>query len=174
MPSETVLASKQATVAELTEKLKKAKSGVVVNYTGITVEDDTKLRAELRKANVDYKVFKNSITGRACEQAGYGEVAKHLTGMTAIAVSYTDEVAPAKVLKSYAEKIEKFEVKCGFVDGGYIDAAGVNALAEIPGKDVLVCKIMSGLQSSLYGLVYALQAIVDKSGEAPATEAAAE
>ena len=93
--------------------------------------------------------------------------------MTAIATSETDPVAPAKILKEYAEKIETFELKGGFVDGGVLDQKGVLALAEIPSKETLICKIMLGMQSPLYKLAYALQAISDKSGEAPAEEAPA-
>lgn len=175
MPSAKILEAKQAVVSELAEKVKAAASGVVVTYQGITVEDDTKLRAELRKAGVEYKVYKNSITGRACEEAGYGDIKSYLEGMTAFAISKDDAVAPAKILKSYADKIESFNLKAGFVDGQVLDEAGVRALAEIPGKETLVCKIMGCMRSPLYSLAYVLQAIVDKNGEAaPAAEAAAE
>ena len=174
MPSAKILEAKQAQVAELAEKIKAAASGVIVSYQGITVEDDTKLRAELRKAGVEYKVYKNSITGRACEEAGYGAIKSSLEGMTAIAVSKEDAVAPAKILKNYADKIEAFSLKAGFVDGEVLDEAGVKALAEIPNKDTLVCKIMGCMRSPLYSLAYVLQAVIDKNGEAPAAEAAAE
>ena len=174
MPSAKILEAKQAVVAELAEKVKTAASGVIVSYQGITVEDDTKLRAELRNAGVEYKVYKNSITGRACEEAGYCEVRAHLEGMTAIAISQNDAVAPAKILKNYADKIETFNLKCGFVDGEVLDEAGVKALAEIPNKETLVCKIMGCMRSPLYSLAYVLQAVIDKDGEAPAAEAAAE
>ena len=174
MPSKKILEAKQAVVAELSEKVKSAASGVIVNYQGITVEDDTKLRTELRKAGVEYKVYKNSITGRACEQAGYGDIKAHLEGMTAIALSHKDPVAPAKILKAYADKIESFALKAGFVDGEILDEAGVRALADIPGKETLVCKIMGSMRSPLYKLAYVLQAVIDKSGEAPAAQAAAE
>ena len=176
MPSASILASKQATVQALSDKLKTAASGVVVSYQGITVGDDTALRAELRKAGVEYKVYKNSITGRACEAAGYGDIAKYLTGMTAIAVSQEDAVAPAKILKSYADKIPTFELKCGFVDGEVLDEKGVAELASTPNKETMICKIMGCMKSPVYGLAYVLQAIIDKQGEgeaAPAAEAEA-
>jgi large subunit ribosomal protein L10 len=173
MPSAKILEAKQAVVAELAEKVKSAASGVIVSYQGITVEDDTKLRAELRNAGVEYKVYKNSITGRACEEAGYGDIRAHLEGMTAIAISQNDAVAPAKILKNYADKIETFNLKCGFVDGEVLDEAGVKALADIPNKETLVCKIMGCMRSPLYSLAYVLQAVIDKDGEAPAAEAAA-
>ena len=174
MPSAKILEAKQAVVAELAEKEKSAASGLIVSYQGITVEDDTKLRAELRNAGVEYKVYKNSITGRACEEAGYGDIRAHLEGMTAIAISQNDAVAPAKILKNYADKIETFNLKCGFVDGEVLDEAGVKALADIPNKETLVCKIMGCMRSPLYSLAYVLQAVIDKDGEAPAAEAAAE
>ncbi|MBQ8509569.1 MAG: 50S ribosomal protein L10 [Clostridia bacterium] len=171
MPSEKILAQKQQVVAELTEKIKSASSGVIVNYSGITVADDTALRAALRKAGVEYSVYKNSTTGRACENAGYGELKNVLEGMTAIAISNDDPVAPAKILKEYAEKIETFELKGGFVDGGVLDQKGVEALAAIPSKPILVGKMLGSLQKSLYGLAYVLQAKIDKENggaEAPA------
>ena len=172
MPSQKILESKQEAVRVLAEKMKNAASGVLVKYEGITVEHDTKLRAELRKAGVEYKVYKNSMTGMACEKAGYADLKAHLTGMNAIATSATDPVAPAKIIKQYADKIETFEIKGGFVDGGILDQAGVMELANIPNKETLVCKVMMGMQSPLYKLAYALQAIIDKSGEAPAEDAA--
>ena len=169
MPSVKVLEEKKALVADLTDKIKESVSGVVVNYQGITVADDTALRVALRKANVEYKVYKNSITKRACENAGYGELTNVFEGMTAIAVSKEDAVAPAK----YADKIESFEIRGGYVDGAVLDVAGVNALAEIPSKPVLVAKLMGTMMSPVTKLAVCLQAIIDKQGEgaeAPAAE----
>lgn len=171
MPSAKILESKKQVVAELTEKLQNAASGVIVNYTGITVEDDTKLRADLRKAGVEYAVIKNTMTKRACENVGYGELASVLNGMTAIAISQNDAVAPAKILKEYADKVETFELKAGFVDGKVLDKDGVIELASIPSKEILIGKLLGSIQSPLYGLACALQAVIDKSGEA-APEAA--
>ncbi len=172
MASAKILEQKKAATAELVEKVKAAQAGVIVNYSGITVEQDTAMRAALRKAGVEYRVYKNTMTERVMSEVGYEELKQHLTGMTAIATSATDPVAPAKILKEYAEKIETFELKGGFVDGSVLDQKGVIALAEIPNKETLVCKIMLGMQSPLYKLAYALQAIIDKSGEAvePAAE----
>ena len=99
MPSKAILEQKQQVVSELSEKIRNSVSGVVVNYQGITVEDDTKLRKELREAGVSYQVVKNTLTGRACEECGYGDIKQYLSGMTAIAVSPEDAVAPAKILK---------------------------------------------------------------------------
>lgn len=175
MPSASILEQKKQIVAELTERLQKSCAGVIVSYSGITVENDTKLRAELRKAGVTYTVMKNTMTKRACENVGYGELASVLEGTTALATSETDPVAAAKILKSYADKIETFELKAGFVDGEILDKAGVETLAATPTKEVLIGKLLGSIQSPLYGLAYALQAIIDKQGEAaPAAEAAAE
>ncbi len=172
MPSSKILEKKIAETAALTEKIKAAQSGVLVSYAGITVDQDTALRKALREAGVDYKVYKNTMTERACTEAGYPGMKEHLSGMTALAVSTTDAVAPAKILKEYADKIPTFEIKAGFIDGELLDQAGVNALAEIPNKETLVCKVMFGMQNPLYKFAYALQAIIDKSGEVPAEEAA--
>ena len=177
MPSKVILEKKQGMVEELAGKLQNAVAGVLVNYQGITVEDDTKMRAALRAAGVDYAVIKNSITGRACEKVGYGDMKQYLEGMTALAISTSDPVAPAKILKEYAEKVESFEIKAGFIDGGVVDAATVNDLASIPGREVLIGRLLGSIQSPLYGLAFGIQAIIDKEGgvaegEAPAAETA--
>lgn len=174
MPSAKILEQKKAVVSELTEKLKNATAGVVVNYTGITVENDTKLRAELRKANVDYKVYKNTLTARACEEAGLGGLKDQFEGMTAIAISSEDPIAPAKILKDYAEKVETFEIKAGFLDGVIMDKAQVLELADTPSKEVLIGKLVGSLMSPLYGFAFGLQAIIDKDGSAEEAPAAAE
>lgn len=171
MPSEKILTQKQQAVAELTDKIKAAQAGVIVKFEGITVADDTALRAALRKAGVEYSVVKNTMIGRACDAAGYGDLKNVLEGMNAIAVSTEDPVAPAKILKEYADKIESFELKAGFVDGEVLDKKGVEELAAIPPKPMLVGKMLGSLQKSLYGLCYVLQAKIDKENggaEAPA------
>lgn len=171
MPSADVLQSKQKLVADLTERLKNSTAGVIVKYEGITVEKDTALRAELRKAGVEYSVIKNTLTKRACENAGFDGLTSSLEGMTAVATSENDPVAAAKILKKYADSIESFEIKAGFVDGSVLDAKGVNELAELPSKEQLIGKVLGSLQSSLYSLAYVLQAIVDKNGESAETVA---
>ena len=173
MPSKSILEQKQAVVADLAEMLKNSPAGVLVNYQGITVDADTKLRKALREAGVKYMVMKNSLTGRACDEVGLGDMKQYLSGMTAIAISQDDPIAPAKIMKQFADKINSFEIKAGFVDGGLLDQAGVISLAETPSKEVLIGKMMGSLQSSLYSFAYVLQAIIDKDGEAaPAEEAA--
>ena len=176
MPSNKVLEAKRQVVEELAGKLQTAVSGVLVKYEGITVADDTALRSALRKAGIEYSVMKNTLTGRACEMVGYGDMKQYLSGMTAIAISQDDPIAPAKIMKEYADKIPSFEIKAGFVDGGVIDQAGVEALAATPSKEVLIGKMMGSLMSSLYGFAYVLQAKIDKENEGgeEATEAPAE
>ena len=186
MPSEKVLEQKKAVVADLSEKMGRAVSGVLVKYQGITVEDDTKLRAKLRQAGVEYSVIKNSLIGRAADVAGLGEIKGLLEGMNALALSYEDPVAPAKILKEYEEKVESFELRGGFLEGAVVDLATVKELADIPPKEVLIARMLGSMQGPLSGLAVALQAIIDKSGEevpaaeeapaeeAPAAEAAAE
>lgn len=171
MPSEKILETKKAAVAELSDKMNRAACGVLVKYQGITVEDDTKLRADLRKAGVDYSVLKNSVIGRAADIAGYGDIKSELEGMNALAISYDDPVAPAKILKEYAEKIETFQLSGGFLEGKVVDVATINELASIPPKEVLIGRMLGSLQGPLSGLAVALKAIIDKSGEAPAEEA---
>ncbi len=171
MPSQNILEQKKQVVADLAEKIKQASSGVLVKYQGITVADDTALRTALRKAGIEYTVMKNTLTARACDIAGYGDLKEYLTGMTAIALSNDDPIAPAKILKEYADKLKTFEIKAGFVDGGVLDLQGVEALAATPSKEVLIAKMMGSLMSSLYGFAYILQAKIDKENEGADTAA---
>ena len=175
MPSNKILEEKKQAVESLAAKIQSAQAGVLVKYEGIKVSEDTELRAALRKAGVEYTVMKNTLTGRACDIAGYGDMKQYLSGMTAIAISKDEPLAPAKVMKEFADKIECFEIKAGFVDGGVLDAAGVEALAATPSKEVLIAKMMGSLMSSLYGFAYVLQAKIDKeNGGEEAAEAPAE
>ena len=172
MPSNKILEEKKLVVEALAAKIKSAAAGVLVKYEGIKVSEDTELRAALRKAGVEYSVMKNTLTGRACEIAGYGDMKQYLSGMTAIATSQDDPLAPAKIMKQFADKVASFEIKAGFVDGGVLDQAGVEALAATPSKEVLIGKMMGSLMSSLYSFAYVLQAKIDKENEGG--EAAAE
>ncbi|MCL2815778.1 MAG: 50S ribosomal protein L10 [Oscillospiraceae bacterium] len=176
MPNAKVLEEKKQLVAGLAEKFKNSAGGVLVDYQGINVEQDTKMRVELRNAGVDYFVFKNTLARLAAKQCGFEELLPALVKMTAIAVSENDPVAPAKILTVYADKIESFTIKAGFVEGAVIDSAGVNRLATLPAKEELVAKVLGGLQAPIYGLVNVLngnlrglacvlQAIHDKKAE---------
>ena len=173
MPSAKILAQKQADLGALVEKIKGAQSGVLVDYTGITVEQDTKLRASFRTSGVDYKVYKNTMTSRACDEVGYAEMKELLKGMTAFALSTEDPIAPARIAKKFADDIETFDIKGGFLDGRVLSRDEVLELADIPSKETLIAKLLGSIRSPLYNLAYALQAVVDKDGEAaPAEEAA--
>lgn len=157
MPSEKILEQKKQIVIALAESIKNASTGVIVNYKGITVADDTKLRKQLREAGCEYRVVKNTLLKRALQQAGIEGLDSVLEGTTAIAVS-ADYVAPAKILAEYAEKNKNFELKAGFVDGGVLDAAGVKELASLPPKEVLVAKALGGLNAPITGFVTVLNA----------------
>ena len=174
MPSNKILEEKKQVVESLAAKMQTAAAGVLVKYEGIKVAEDTELRNALRKAGVEYTVMKNTLTGKACDIAGYGDMKQYLNGMTAIAFSQEDPIAPARIMKQFADKIECFEIKAGFVDGGVIDLAGVEALAATPSKEVLIAKMMGSLMSSLYGLAYVLQAKIDKENGGDSAEAPAE
>lgn len=158
MPSEKVLEQKKQIVSDLTEKLKKASAGVIVDYKGINVADDTKLRKELREAGVEYAVVKNTLLRFAVQAAGLEGVEPVLEGTTALAVSENDCVAAAKILSEYAEKNKNFSLKAGFVEGKVLDVKGVEALAKLPSREVLVAQTLGGLNAPITGLVGVLNA----------------
>lgn len=162
MPSAKILEAKKTKVKELTELLKSSKSGVIVDYRGITVEEDTKLRKELREAGVKYSVEKNTMLKRALAEAGITGLDYVLKGTTAIAVSDTDETAPARVLGKYADELEgKFELKAGYVGEEIYDQAGIQVLSKIPSKEVLLAMLVGSLQGPIQKLAATLQAVVD-------------
>jgi large subunit ribosomal protein L10 len=163
MPSAKILEAKQAKVSQLTELLKGSKSGVLVDFRGITVEEDTKLRKELREAGVKYSVEKNTMLKRALAEAGINGLDGVLEGTTAIAVSDSDETAPARILGKYAEELEdKFELKAGFIGEEIYDQAGVQALSKIPSKETLLAMLVGSLQGPMQKLAATVQAVVDK------------
>ena len=166
MPSEKVLEAKKAKVDQLTEVLKNAVSIVFVDYKGITVEEDTKLRKELREAGVNYFVEKNSMLKFAFHNIGMECFDDVLNGTTAIAISNDDQTAPARILGEFAEKNENFVLKAGCVEGEYFDSAKIKALSKIPSRDVLLAQLVGSLQGPIQKLAALLQAIVDKDGEA--------
>ena len=176
MPSEKILEQKKAVVEALADKMGRAASAVLVKYEGITVDQDTQLRKALREAGVEYTVIKNTLIGKAADKAGFEGLKTELTGMNAFALSYEDPIAPAKILKEYADKIETFEIRAGLLDGAVVDASTVNELASIPSKEILIAKLLGSIQSPLYKFAYVIQAIIDKENEgeeaAPAEEAA--
>lgn len=164
MPSEKILLAKQQKVAELTEKLKNAAAGVLVDYKGITVEEDTKLRRELREAGVEYFVEKNTMLRFAMNECGLEGLTSVLEGTTAIALSTDDQTAPARVLGKFSEACngEKFNLKAGFIGEEIYDENGVKALSKIPSREVLLAQLVGSLQGPMQKLAATIQAIVDK------------
>ena len=173
MPSEKILEQKKAYVAELTERLKGSIAGVLVNYSGISVTDDTKLRKELREAGVKYTVVKNRLLSRAAKDAGIEGLDPVLENTTAIATSDSDYVAAARILSKYAETSKTFEVKSGYLDGEVISLEKINQLAKLPTREVLLANVLGAFNAPIASFARAVQAIVDKNGEA-APEVAAE
>lgn len=166
MPSEMVLEAKKAKVEKLTDLINASVAGVLVDYKGITVEDDTKLRKELREAGVNYFVEKNTMLARAFKNCGIEGFDDVLNGTTAIALSNDDQTAPARILGKFAEKSgDTFNLKAGYVEGVVYDQAGVTALSKIPSKDVLLAQLVGSLQGPLQKLAATLQAVADKKNE---------
>ena len=178
MPNAKILSEKQAIVASLSEKLQSAAAGVVVDYRGITVAEDTALRAEMRKNGVEYLVVKNTLSRFACKNAGLEGLTDILEGTTSLAICQGDPVAAAKVVAEFSKKLapqNKFFIKGGFVDGKVISPAEVQALAELPSREVLVATVLGTLiapvrgfvtvlDANISGLARVVQAIADQKG----------
>lgn len=166
MPSEKVLQKKQSIVADLTEKLKDSAAGVVVDYKGITVEDDTTLRRDLREAGVDYFVVKNSLLRFAVKDSPLEDLSEFFKGSTAIALSKEDPIAAAKIIVEKSEKLKKvFNVKAGFVDGKVIDVAEVSRYAKLPSRETLIAQVLGGLNSPIQSLAIVLKQIAEQKEE---------
>ena len=186
MPSAKVLEEKKQIVAELAERLKSSAAGVLVDYKGINVEQDTKLRRNFREAGVKYEVVKNTLLKLAVREAGLDELEAVLDGTTAIATSADDAVAPAKVFKDFVKENSTLEIsfKSGFADGKVLSIDEINALADLPSREALLTMLASALLGTVRGLAVALNAVAEKKGEgeevapaaneAPAAEAVAE
>ncbi len=166
MPSEKVLLQKQEKVAQLTELLKNSAAGVLVDYKGITVEEDTKLRKELREAGVTYSVEKNSLLRFAMKNVGLDEMTNVLEGTTAIALSAEDQTVAARILGKFAEESkEKFNIKAGFIGEEIYDEAGVMALSKIPSREVLLSQLVGSLQGPMQKLAAIIKAVADSKEE---------
>ncbi len=175
MPNAKVLSEKQAIVAGLTDTLKSASSGVLVDYKGITVAEDTALRHELRDAGVEYSVVKNTLVRRALDDAGLSELDEVLNGTTSLAVSKDDPIAPMRIVNKYAKQMgDRFNIKAGFMDGKVLPLEDIAALAELPSKDGLVAQLLGMMLAPITSFAIVLKAIAEKEGgaaeEAPAAE----
>ena len=169
---------KQPIVDEIKGYAADAKAAVLVDYRGLTVEQDTKLRKALREAGVVYKVYKNTMLVRAFEGTDFAQLDKDLEGPTAVAFSAEDETAPARILNDFAKEAEALQFKGAVVDGEYYDEAGIKVLATIPSKEVLISKLLGSLQSPITNLARVLNQIAEQGGAeaceaAPAAEEAA-
>ncbi len=164
MPSKSVLEAKQAIVAELADRLKASCVGVVVSYKGINVEDDTKLRKELRENGVKYTVVKNTLLRRATDEVGLSDMDSVLEGTTALATSDDDYTAAARILANFAKKNDYFEIKSGYMDGAVVDLDTIDHLAKLPTREVLLANVLGAFQAPIASFARAIQAIVDKGG----------
>ncbi len=171
MPSTVILEKKQAQVAALAERIKGSIAGVIVDYKGINVEDDTKLRKELREAGVEYTVVKNTLLKRAAEAAGLDGIDPVLEGTTAIATSDDDYVASARILQKYADGHDNFSLKSGYLDGEVIDLTKLQSLAKLPSREVLLATVCSVFNAPIAAFARGVQAIVDKGGVEACTKA---
>lgn len=167
MPSAKILESKKAAVANLVEELKGAAAGVIVDYRGLTVEEDTELRTKFRAAGVKYAVVKNSILGFAAKEVGLEGLDEVLHGPTALAYHTEDMVAPAKVFSDFVKTHEIVSFKSGFMEGKVMTLDEVKVLASTPSKETLIAKMMGSLQSPVSGLVRLLNTIVEGGVEIP-------
>ncbi len=156
---------KQPIVTEISELLNGAATAVAVDYRGLTVAQDTELRKTLREAGVTYKVYKNTLIRRAAEGTDFAALDPHLEGPTAIAVSKDDATAPARILAEFAKKADKLEIKGGIVEGTYYDAAGMQVIATIPSREVLLGRLLGSMQSPITNFARVLNQIAEKQGE---------
>ena len=172
MPNAKVLSEKQAIVAALTEKIQNSGAGVIVDYKGVTVAEDTALRAECRKNDVEYSVIKNTLLRFAFNNCGLNELDDQLNGTTSLAIA-ADPVAPARVIAEFAKKLNgRFEIKGGFLEGKVVPMETVNALASIPALPVLQAQVLGTMLAPISGLACVLKQIAEKQG-APAEAAEA-
>ena len=147
---------KKTVVAEIKDRFDRAQGVVIVNYSGLTVAEVTELRRQFRKENVEYKVLKNRLVGRAAKEAGIEGLDEYLEGTSAFAFGYDDPVAAARVASDFAKKNNKVQIKAGVVDGKVFDAKMVEDLAKLPAKEVLVAKLLGSLNAPITGLVTVL------------------
>ena len=153
---------KQPIVEEISGYVKEAKAAVLVDYRGLTVAEDTELRKALRQAGVVYKVYKNTMLNFAFKGTEYEALAKDLNGPTAVAFGLQDATAPARILNDLAKKMPKLEFKSGVVEGTYYDQKGIQVIATIPSREVLISKLLGSLQSPITNFARVLKQIAEK------------
>lgn len=163
--SEKIIAQKAAIVDEVVEKFQKAVSIVVVDYRGLTVEQVTSLRKDLREAGVEMRVIKNTYLKRAADKAGYEGLDETFSGPTAVAFSSEDVVAPARIMAKYADDIEALEIKGGMIEGKVASLEEINALAKLPSREGMLSMLLSVLQAPVRNVAYAVKAVADSKDE---------
>ena len=157
---EQTLKAKEQNIEEIKEKINNAESIILVDYRGLNVEQLTELRSRYRKAGVEYKVYKNTMMRFAFKDAGLEEFNEYLKGPSAIAFGYDDPVQVAKITSKFAKDNDKLEIKAGIVDGKIIDIDGVNSLANLPSREVLIAQVLGGLNSPIQGFANVLQGTI--------------
>ena len=175
MPNAKVLSEKQAIVAALTERIKNASAGVFVDYRGINVAQDTELRTELRKNDVEYSVIKNTLTRFALDDCGLKEIDPILNGTTSLATSTGDPIAPFRIISDYSKKLnDVFNIKAAFMDGKVLTETEIAEISALPSKDALYSQVFGTLLAPITSLAVVLNQILEqKEGGAPASEAPA-
>lgn len=163
--SEAIIAKKAQLVEEVSTKFKEAASVIVVDYRGLTVEEVTNLRKQLRDANVEMKVIKNSILSRAAEAAGLEGMGEVFTGPTAVAFSNEDVVAPAKIMHDFSKDAEALEIKGGVIEGSVSSVEDIKALAVLPSREGMLSMLLSVLQAPVRNVAYAINAVADSKEE---------
>ena len=175
MPNAKVLSEKQAIVASLVDRIQNAQSGILVDYKGITVAEDTELRAALRKENVEYSVVKNTLTRKALDQLNMNEMDSHLNGTTSMATSATDPIAPFRIITDYSKKMtDHFTIKAAFMDGKVLSDAEIADLSTLSSVSDLYSKLAGSLNAIMGGLAVCLSEIIEKNGGAAESAPAAE
>ena len=167
---------KKPIVEEISANIKDAQSVVLVDYRGLTVEQDTKLRKELREAGIAYKVYKNTMMNFAFKGTDFEALAPFLEGPSAAAISTTDATAPARIIAKFAKTAKELEIKAGVVEGQFYDAAGMQQIAEIPSREELLSKLLGSIQSPITNFARVMNQLAEKGGAsaASADESAAE
>lgn len=175
MPNAKVLSEKQAIVAALTERIRNASSGVFVDYKGINVAQDTELRTELRKNDVEYSVIKNTLTRFALDDCGLKEIDPILNGTTSLATSTGDPIAPFRIISDYSKKLnDVFNIKAAFMDGKVLSEQEIAEISALPSKEALYSQVFGTLLAPITSLAVVLNQILEqKEGGAPAAEAPA-
>ena len=176
MPNAKVLSEKQAIVEALAERIKNADAGILVDYKGITVAEDTALRTELRKDGVEYTVVKNTLTRKALDKLGMSDLDHVLNGTTSLATAEKDPIAPFRILNDYSKKLgDRFNIKAAFMEGKVLSESEIAEMAELPSKDALYSKVLGTLLAPITGLAVCLGQILDQQGGSiePAAEAEA-